>query len=125
EIPGDAEVLDITVVDLRQGAVALLAIGAAVGHPVARLAVGVDDAGGVHIRRFHGGGGRIRLRRLPAVVIAAGGQGQTHGDGDGRAPWKRDGRSIHKPLPPSCYRSDPGAAPSDMASLALLASAVT
>jgi len=51
-VPGQAELAGVAVVDLVQRAVALLVIGPPVGHPVAGLAVGVEDPLAVHVRAW-------------------------------------------------------------------------
>ena len=64
-IPSESELADILVIDLLQRAEALLAVSAAVAHPVAGIIVSVDEPRGVHVGRrgrFLCGRGRIGSR---------------------------------------------------------------
>ena len=79
ERPGQAEPADVLVIDLIERTEALLAISAAVGHPVAGLVVGVDDA-----RSVNAGRRQWPSRRWSGGFLFASGAAQQR-DGKGKA----------------------------------------
>ena len=112
--PGDAELVDVAVVDLVEHAVALLLVGAAVGQPVAGTAGGADQGGVVDgvgrlgpPRLLRHGRGREHQRRSRGQE---GGRrdsaGHLHGLGSSRG-RARATSSGEEPPPPMPNRPPP------------------
>ena len=69
-VPRQPEVLDVVRVDFIERAEALLAIGPAIGHPIAGFLVGADQPGRIDLRgsRWRRGSRGGRLLGMGAVV---------------------------------------------------------
>src|SRR5688572_10066376 len=85
--PGEAELLDVARVDLRERREALLGVGASMREPVAGILVGLDDARRVDLGRFD-------ARRGDRLLLLTGGAGQ-------RDQQRRNKNSREHVIPPT------------------------
>ncbi len=84
DVPGELELPDVVGIDQLQRAVAMLVVGATVGHPLGGIGVGVGEPGRIDGRDGLGRGGRARggVARAPGPAAHQQGSHKTV-DNDG------------------------------------------